>query len=206
MLEPDFDQARRYALHRLERELDPGLCYHSLAHTRDDVAPAVERLAALLGVAGVELLLLRTAAHFHDIGFIERRDEHEAAGVRIAEATLPGFGYGQAQVAAIGQMIMATRLPQSPGSLPAAILADSDLDMLGRADFLEFNQLLRTELRAFDGPMGDLEWYRQQIAFVRDHRYWTPAARTLRDSGKARNLQVLKGLLAAAETSALTRR
>jgi uncharacterized protein len=202
MLEPDFEQARRYALHRLEQELDPALCYHSVAHTRDEVVPAVERLAALEGVHGDQLLMLRTAAYFHDIGFIERREGHEAASARIAAAALPGFGYGRPQIAAIGQMILATRLPQAPSDLPSAILADSDLDMLGRSDFLALNQLLRAELRAFAGPIGDHEWYGEQAAFVRAHRYWTPAARRLRDRGKARNLRALEALLAAATAPA----
>ena len=47
MDQPDFKRARQYALERLERELPPTLIYHSLAHTRDDVVPAAERLAAL---------------------------------------------------------------------------------------------------------------------------------------------------------------
>jgi uncharacterized protein len=198
MLEPDFEQARCYALRRLEHELDQALCYHSAAHTRDEVAPAVERLAALEGVQGEQLLLLRTAAYFHDMGFIERREGHEAVGARIAELALPGFGYRRPQVAAIGRMILATRLPQTPHDLPAAILADSDLDMLGRSDFLALNRLLRAELEAFAGPVSDREWYGQQADFVRSHRYWTPAARTLRDRGKARNLRALEQLLAAA--------
>jgi uncharacterized protein len=203
MGEPDFEQARRYALLRLEQELDPALCYHSIAHTRDEVVPAAERLAALEGFGGEDLMLLRTAAYFHDIGFLERRAGHEAAGVRIAAAALPKFGYSPAQVAAIGQLIIATRLPQAPATPLAAILADSDLDMLGREDFLLLNRMLRIELDAFELAVNDAAWYRQQAAFVRDHYYWTASARRLRDEGKARNLRALEALLVAAEGASL---
>lgn len=199
MGEPDFEQARRYALLRLERELDPALCYHSIVHTRDEVVPAAERLAALEGFGGEDLMLLRTAAYFHDLGFVERREGHEAAGVCIAEVVLSDFGYLPGQVAAIGQLIMATRLPQAPTTALAAILADSDLDMLGREDFLLLNKMLRAELAAFEGGVGDAEWYRQQAAFVHGHHYWTASARRLRDNGKSRNLSALAALLAAAE-------
>lgn len=198
MGEPDFEQARRYALARLERELDPALCYHSIAHTRDEVVPAAERLAAMEGCGGDELLLLRTAAYFHDIGFIERRDGHELAGVGIARAALPAFGYTAEQIARIGAMILATRLPQAPTTPSAAILADSDLDMLGRDDFLLLNRMLRSELDAFGQAFSDSEWYAQQGAFVRDHRYWTASARRLRDENKGRNIRALEALLAAA--------
>ena len=78
--QPDFDSARAYALRRLEHELSPALCYHSVVHTRDDVVVAAERLAALEGVDDAALLLLRTAAYFHDLGFLEQRDQHENAG------------------------------------------------------------------------------------------------------------------------------
>ena len=202
MGEPDFEQARRYALDRLDHELQPALCYHSIIHTRDEVVVAAERMAALDDLCGEPLLLLRTAAYFHDLGFIERRDGHEAVGVRIAEQALPGFGYSQPQIAAIGQMIMATRLPQAPATPLAAMLADSDLDMLGRDDFLSFNQLLRAELAAFSPPVSDAVWYRQQLGFVRSHRYWTSHARRLRDLGKQRNLLLLEELLATAERPA----
>lgn len=199
MGEPDFEQARRYALLRLERELDPALSYHSIVHTRDEVVPAAERLAVLEGFGGEGLMLLRTAAYFHDIGFIERREGHETAGVGIVEVALPDFGYSPAQVATVGELIMATRLPQAPTSALAAILADSDLDMLGREDFLLLNKMLRAELTAFGGGVSDAEWYRRQAAFVRGHRYWTASARRLRDQGKGRNLGALEALLVAAE-------
>lgn len=199
MGDPDFDQARRYALHRLEHELSPALCYHSLAHTRDDVAPATERLALLEQVPRAERLLLLTAAYFHDLGLVERREEHEAAGVAIARLALPGFGYSAAQIDAIGSMIMATRLPQAPQTPLGAILADGDLDILGRADFLEHNRLLRVELTAFAPALSDAEWYNQQLSFVREHSYWTAAARAQRDAGKAQNVALLTRLLAAAE-------
>jgi uncharacterized protein len=198
---PDFEGARAYALGRLDRELPPELCYHSIAHSRDDVVPAAERLAAAEGVVGEELLLLRTAAYFHDIGFVERREDHEVRGARIANEVLPRFGYTSAQIVAIVGMIMATRLPQSPLTLPQQILADADLDVLGRSDFLTLNERLRLELAHAGMPASDAEWYRVQLHFLRGHRYWTAAARTLRDEQKQRNMEELTRLLAKNQVS-----
>ena len=195
MHQPDFERAQLYALERLERELAPTLYYHNLWHTRDEVVPAVERLAAMEGVDGEALWLLRTAALFHDIGFVEQRTEHEAAGVRIAAEALPRFGYSPAQVARIGGMIMATKLPQSPHDLLEELLADADLDVLGRKDFLPRNQALRAELAAAGQPLTDQQWYSGQHRFLQAHRYWTAAARALRDAGKQQNLALLAGLL-----------
>ena len=199
MSQPDYEQAHTYALTRLAHDLDPALCYHSLNHTRDDVAPAMERLAPLEGIHGEDLMLLRTAALFHDLGFLERREGHEAAGVRLIGQILPGYGYSPEQVDRIGGMIMATRLPQAPTNLPGQVLADSDLDLLGRSDFFSLNDLLRRELAHFQPDPGDAAWLRSQIKFLREHRYWTGSARRLRDSGKRKNIAALEHMLAACE-------
>src|SRR3954471_23487260 len=100
----NFEHARAYALQRLERELPPALTYHSLAHTRDDVAPATLRLAAIAGVSGHQRMLLHTAAYFHDIGFVMQRADHESIGVQIAADVLPSFGYSPAQIEIIHGM------------------------------------------------------------------------------------------------------
>jgi uncharacterized protein len=191
----DFEGAWQHALVRLERELSPAYMYHSLAHTRDEVVPAVERLACLEGVDGEALLLLRTAAYYHDIGLLRQRINHEAAGAQIAAAALPRFGYSPAQIQAIDGMIVATRLPQRPRTPLEALLADADLDVLGRVDYIYRNQALRIEMEVFDGPIGDARWYGEQLHFIQSHRYWTAAARALRDDQKRANCAVLLRLL-----------
>ncbi len=192
--EPDFESARRYALERLERELAPGIIYHSPVHTHD-IVPAVERLAAPEGVTGADLLLLRTAAYFHDLGFVIQYQDHEGASARIAAEVLPGLCYTPAQVNSIVGMILATRLPQSPHNLLEELLADADLDVLGRDDFMPRNKDLQAELAAMGRPTTEQEWYRSQLNFLRSHRYWTSAARRLRDSGKQANIAALERLL-----------
>lgn len=196
MSQPHFEQAKWYALKRLERELPPVLFYHSLAHTRDDVLPAAERLAAMEGVEGEVLLLLRTAALYHDIGFVEHHVDHEVAGVRIVEDVLPGFGYSPSQVQTVRNLIMATQFPQSPHTLLEEILADADLDVLGREDFWARNQALRDELAALGSPFTDEDWYGSQLKFIQEHRYFTRAARALRARGKQKNIEAMKQYLA----------
>jgi len=193
--QPDFASARAYALARLERELSPMLCYHSVAHTCDDVAVAVERLAAQEGVDGEALLLLRTAAYFHDLGFVEQREQHEAIGARVAAEALPRFGYRPDQIALIEGMIMATRVPQTPRTPLERILADADLDVCGRDDFLALNRRLRAELAAAGSSASDREWYSEQLSFLRAHRYWTAAARAAHDEVKRANIAALEQLL-----------
>ena len=189
---PDTEGALRYALSRLERELAPELTYHNLWHTAEDVLPAAQRLAALMGVSPEDARLLEIGAAYHDIGFVVRRQEHERAGAEIAAQVLPGFGFTSEQVAAVQGMILATRLPQSPRTPLEEILADADLDVLGREDSLARSQVLRAELASFGAPVAETEWYRRQLKFFREHRYFTSAARSLREEGERRNIEAME--------------
>ena len=189
-----FEQARQFALERLEHDLSPRFCYHSLVHTRDDVVPATERLAIRSKISRTDLTLVLTAAYFHDLGFTRladvdpRGNQHELISAQFAREVLPSFGYHENHVEAICSMIMATRLPQSPVNILEEILADADLDSLGREDFRERSQALRDEIAAFGNATTDLEWFQGQFNFLTSHRYFTAEARLLRNAQKQKNV------------------
>ncbi|MBN1248572.1 MAG: phosphohydrolase [Anaerolineae bacterium] len=192
---PDVAAAEAYALERLERELPPTLHYHSLWHTHAEVAPRAVWLAKREGLSQLDEALITTAAHFHDLGFTVARAGHERTSAKIAAAVLPGFGYTSSQIAAIQGMILATRLPQTPHTLLEQIVADADLDVLGREDFLSRNQALRLELAAAGATSTDAAWYSRQLLFLDQHHYFTPTARRERATGKARNRALLHDII-----------
>src|SRR3989338_7899779 len=106
----NFDQARNYVFGRLERELPGNLFYHGIHHTRDDVLPAAEKFGNLERVNGEDFLVLKTAALYHDLGYVENYTKNEPIAVRIASETLPGFGYSKRQIYRVGEIIMATQV------------------------------------------------------------------------------------------------
>jgi uncharacterized protein len=195
MNQPDIECASAYAFSRLERELSPALVYHAACHTRDEVLPAAEKLAWLEGIVGEDLLLLRTAACYHDIGFVVQYADHEAASIQIAHDTLPRFGYNAYQIARVCDMIQATRLPQSPHTLCEQVLADADLENLGQDSFLRRSLALRAEYIAFGRALNLTEWYQQQLEFLERQHYFTNAARRLYTVGKQRNMTLLRMLM-----------
>ena len=192
----NLEQAKQYAIGRLEKELAPSLYYHSLVHTTDDVVPATVRFAEGEGIQGEDLDLLLTAAWFHDLGFIEIRAGHEVVSARLASEVLPGFGYSPAQIETVKGIIMATVVPQAPKTILEQIIADADLDVLGRDDFLARNHNLRRELASFGQEFSDTQWFSGQLKFVESHTYFTAAARALRDAGQIKNVDELKKKLA----------
>jgi uncharacterized protein len=194
---PNAAGAIAHALARLTAELSPELTYHNLGHTQADVIPGVARLTGLSALAADEAQLLEVAAAYHDIGFIHVRVEHERVSVRIAAETLPAYGFSPRQIERIAGMIRATRLPQSPHDPLEEILADADLDVLGREDFFERNEQLRLELNTVSPPVNQRDWWSAQIRFLQGHAYFTPAARALRQAAKVRNMLILQQRLGA---------
>jgi hypothetical protein len=149
------------------------------------------RLAQLAALDEADAGLLRVAAAFHDLGFTETPLEHELCSMRIAAQVLPTLGFDGRSIERIMGIILATRLPQGPCHLIERLMADADLDGLGREDFFERSEELLAERRAYGRAVTEEQWWREQIAFLTQHKYWTSIAESLRSEGKARNLRRL---------------
>lgn len=188
----NFERAKQYAIHRLEQELSPDMYYHGITHTRDDVVPAAEMLASMEGIRGESIYLLLTAAWFHDLGFVEQASYHELISARIAVQVLPDFGFTSKQVEIVRWAILATAFPQSPTTLLEQILADADLDVLGREDFISRNRDLRRELAFLGKEYTDVEWHTNQMKFLESHTYFTASAHKTRDEQKRVNVNKLR--------------
>lgn len=197
-MNPDFNRAKQYVLERLTHELSPHLTYHSLQHTRDDVLPAAVRLGRAAGLNDEEQLLLQTAALFHDTGFLIDYRNHERHSAGLARETLPQFGYSSEQIDIICGIIGATKMPQSPSGLLQELMCDADLDLLGRGDFLRLNRELLKEVQHFAGqPIREEHWLRDQAQFLRDHQFFTAAARSQHAEGKDHNTSMIATALAS---------
>ena len=187
----DYSKAKKYILVRMEKEVPLDFRYHNLRHSLD-VLQAAERLASSENVSGKDLDLLKTAALFHDSGFIFQYACNEKIGCEIARQALPEFGYGKDDTEQICSMIMATAIPQNPGSHLAQILCDADLDYLGRDDFKTIAETLREELSLQGREFTEKEWIAFQLDFMEKHKYFTDAARKLRNAKKLENIVKLK--------------
>ena len=78
---PDEEGMAAHVRALLKDELPSNLLYHDLDHTVELVVPAADRIAAAMGVDDRTAVLARTAAWFHDVGFIERYDDNEELAV-----------------------------------------------------------------------------------------------------------------------------
>ena len=182
-----FHKAKAFILEKLKKELPAHLTYHCFDHTLD-VYAAAENLSDLEKISPYQKELVLTAALFHDSGFIIGADCHEEESCRIAEEYLSYYGYDFDDLEAIKGMIMATKLPQTPKNLLEEIMADADLDYLGRDDFFPISEGLYREF-LFAGIIDNYDdWNKLQVSFFENHHYFTPSAKAIRDQKKAENL------------------
>ncbi len=186
-----FQSISRHIVKKLQ-ELSPRLTYHNLQHSFD-VMEQADRIAREEGIRDEEeLFLLKTAALYHDTGFLLTYMGHEQAGCNLALSELPKFGLNALQIEKICGMIMATKIPQSPKNKLDEILADADLDYLGRDDFETISNNLRLEFLEYGIVKNHQEWEEKQIDFFESHHFFTSTSQSNREPIKKARLVKLK--------------
>jgi len=190
----DFVRAKDYIVEQLKNGLSPQYYYHSVGHTLD-VLKAVDILIKEEGLTNTEQIdLLRTAAVFHDAGFLRRYDQNEVEAAKMAGDLLPRYGYSKEQIEIIQRCIMVTVLGAVPSDGLEAIMKDADFDYLGRDDYWDISIMLRKEWESVGIKKTDEEWFAMQVAFLSNHEYHTEAAKRLRAPVKKAHVEVLTKL------------
>jgi HD superfamily phosphodiesterase len=189
----NFSKAKDFLLPKLERELNPNLFYHGVHHTRQVLASSI-RIGKNEGISDSDMLILKTAALFHDSGFLFSYRGHENYSIQIARETLPNFGYDSSSIDLICELIIATQLPQCPTNLLAEILCDADLDYLGgdKDKFITIAESLYLELRGLGFVKNEEEWDKIQINFLTNHKYFTKYCQRTREPRKQKNIDLIR--------------
>ena len=187
----NYRKAEKYIIKVLEKGLSDELSYHNIRHTKD-VCDAVETIAYHENVRGEELFLLKTAALYHDAGFVKEYFNNEPVGASMAREILPKYGYSEEQIVVIERLILATKVPQQPADTLEEIICDADLDYLGRDDFDEIADELRKEFIAHKVVADDKAWDELQIKFLSSHQYFTGFSKDNRQEVKLKHLSRVK--------------
>ncbi len=187
----EHEGAMDHIINRMRAELPGNLRYHALLHTLD-VIKSAKYIGEAENITGDDLLLLLTAAAYHDCGFINTYAGHEEASCKIASSTLPDYGYNQHQIDSVLEMIRATKVPQQATSHLAMVLCDADLDYLGRDSYDVISKTLLDELVMTGKDIDEKKWLTIQIKFLEDHQYWTQYSKEHRAPQKAEVLARLK--------------
>ncbi len=187
----NYKKSEQHILRQLEEGLPEYYYYHSLGHTLD-VRDASERIARAENLSEEDVVLLKTAALYHDAGFVLQYDNNEVLGAEMAARDLPAFGYSDHQINTIKKLIMSTQVPQTASNAMESVICDADLDYLGRDDFEEISKRLFQELKKLNKVTSAREWDEIQDRFLTAHTYYTATSITQRSAKKAEHLEKIR--------------
>lgn len=180
---------QEHVLSALKEGLSPKLTYHNINHTLDVNIKCLE-IAIAEGITNKDILLeLQIASIYHDVGFLFVYVGHEEKGCEIAKNELPNFGVNDKMIENICDIIMATKIPQSPKNLLQQIICDADLDYLGREDFFNISENLCIEVLEYKIVDSKNEWEERQVYFLQTHNYFTQSSQKKRMPGMIKHLQ-----------------
>ena len=172
------------------------LKYHNLSHT-EEVVGAAELIAQVMDFDDEEREDLLLAAWWHDVGMLSTPGKgHEQDSVELLREYLSEQQLPQHRIERIEGLVLATRLAHQPDSDLERAIRDADLSSLGRPDYRKRLDRLREEWQQRPDSNRDLSddaaWLEENIAFLKAHRYLTPAGQRLFGEQKTENLKRLK--------------
>jgi uncharacterized protein len=189
---PEFKIIKDKVLHTLATRIAAGFTYHNVNHTTE-VLSNVERIAREEGITDDrELLLLKVAALYHDMGFLVIYKGHEEVSCQMAMHDLRNDIFSKEELDTICSIIMATRIPQTPKSHLEQIICDADLDYLGRDDFEGLSNKLMNEYLQQGIVATESDWMNVQIQFIESHHYFTKSSQKNRNPKKLKHLENLR--------------
>lgn len=190
---PDYISLFKDMKEKIRNELPSGIYYHNEKHALN-IMNATEFLGFGEEIYTEEILLLKTAALLHDIGFLERYENNEILGAEFAKTILPKYNFDPEQIELIASLILATEPSREPKTLLEEIMKDADLDYLGRNDFKEISHKLMREYIENGVIKTPLEFHEAQVKFLKTHKFYTDTAKSSRIKKKKENIEIALAL------------
>ena len=187
-----LDDVKTHVEHLFQANTNGQLVYHNLSHTEHVVKHAIE-IGNFYKLSDRDFFVVQCACWFHDVGYLESREQHEKKGATAAAAFLQPYGLEQEVIQDIQGCIMATRMPQAPKTLLEQIVCDSDLYHLGSEHFKERNKMMRKETVAVCEKEIDKNlWRLGTLQLLESHHFHTQYAIDKLGEIKQENIRTLK--------------
>ena len=155
------------------------LFFHNYKHTLD-VYDQVKLLALSEKVKDEDVLLMKTAALLHDIGYGFSYDNKMIElSEDIARETLPLFQYKQQQVERVCQLMKATHYNSKPKGILEEIMHDANQMYFGRSDYFTRLMCLFREQEEHHIALNKTEWFHIQNNNLANHRFYTQTAQKM---------------------------
>ncbi len=179
------EEARKFVIDKLDKDLPDNYFYHNKKHTLD-VLQNSEIIAYHSVLNQEDKRILQCGALFHDLGYIDGFDEHEAKSAAYADEFLKLKNVDANIIDEVKQAILSTKMPQKPRNKISRILCDADLMYLSdELHYFDEAELLRKEwIETGKSYMSEKEFYKNSLKFFENHHYHTKYGKQVLSPGK----------------------
>jgi HD superfamily phosphodiesterase len=188
-----IEQSEDFVSNLLKDKLSNLYSYHNFNHTLT-VVNAVKELCKKEEVKGDDKEMLLVAAWFHDTGYTEGYENHEAQSVKIATEFLKEKHQSEEFIATVSSLILATIKEYVPKTHLEKIIKDADFVHIMGTEYETTCELLRIELKnTWDLNFSNEEWAKENFNFlINKHRFYTDYAMKKWQPLKEKNLLLIQ--------------
>ena len=181
-----------YTVSLLTKKLNKDYLFHNVAKTQQ-VVNSIKELIKGEKISEVDANILLFAAWFHNVGFINRKENHTEASVNIATTFLEEYNIDNTIIDDVVRLIRVAKTELEAKDLLEKIMKDAVSFYYAETSFVDKNELLKQELKLlFNSDYSELEWIQKNInTFVKEHRFYTNHAQENWQNGKDKNLAKL---------------
>jgi predicted metal-dependent HD superfamily phosphohydrolase len=189
-------EAENYVRNLLDKELSKDCLFHTIEHTLDVVHNA-EIIGDYSNLCEECKDVLRIAALFHDVGYIDSYEDHEVGSAAYASQFLKSKNIHESIIKQVVDSILATKMPQEPKDDISKILCDADLMNMTFDDYFEHIDLMRQEWeKTGKAKLNKQQAYRTSLEFFESHQYQSEYGRKVLQPKKEKTESEIKLRLA----------
>ncbi|WP_291146989.1 Pycsar system effector family protein [Flavobacterium sp. UBA7680] len=188
-----IEQSEDFVGNLLKDKLSNLYSYHNFNHTFT-VVTAVKELCKKEDVESDDKEALLVAAWFHDTGYIQGYEDHEAKSVKIAVDFLKEKEKSDKFIELVSSLILATAKDYHPKTHLEKIIKDADYAHLMGTEYVTTIELLRLELKNTGiVSFSNAEWTKENLDFLLNkHRFYTDYALKKWQPLKEKNLILIQ--------------
>ncbi|MEP6846843.1 MAG: Pycsar system effector family protein [Panacibacter sp.] len=194
-----YKKIEDYVTGLFEQMHAPALVFHSLEHTQN-VVKRTQEIAGHYKVTEDEMLILYTAAWFHDTGHLFTEPaKHEKMSCEVMRKFMKDQVEDEKIIEQVEACIMATKFPRNPQNLLQQIICDADTYHLGTKEFKDTNKRAFEERSLRSGDSDKDKFDADTIEMLDTHQFYTNYAKELLSERKEENMKKLRKKIAKHE-------
>ena len=194
-----YKKIEHYVTGLYETLEDDSLAFHNLKHIQY-VVDRTKEIAGHYHVNEKEMLILYTAAWFHDSGYLFTEPaKHEEMSAEVMRKFMLDHTNDSELIGEIEKCIMATKSPRNPANLLQQIICDADTYNLGTKEFKDTNKRVQEETKIKTGTIDKLEFSKNTVKMLEQHQFYTTYCKDLLTPTKEMNMKKLKNKIGKLE-------